>query len=71
MLHDGMRVVASQHDVFLFEQHARHQPWGVDFLVAQGLQLRQVAADEAAARIEFFRLRDGIEDAEIGLRIAA
>src|SRR5450830_1337124 len=71
MLHDGRRVVAAQHDVFLLEQHARHQPWRMDFLVAQSLQLRQVAADEAPRSIEFFRLRDRIEDAEIGLGVAA
>src|SRR5450830_1959497 len=60
MLHHRHRVIASQHDVFLLEQHAWYQPGRVDFLVAQGFQLRQIAADETSRSIEFFRLRDRI-----------
>ena len=43
----------------------------MDRTVRQLGQLRQVAPDELALRIETFALRDRVEDAEVGLRIAA
>ncbi|MNN46794.1 hypothetical protein D3C81_1611900 [compost metagenome] len=43
----------------------------MEVLVRQAGQLRQVLADELPVRIELFRLRDRVEDPEVGLRIAA
>jgi hypothetical protein len=52
--------------------HRPRQPGRVDQLVGQAGQLRQVAADEACPWASNFSLwRHRVEDAEVGLRIAA
>src|SRR4051794_37753323 len=71
MVDDRRWVIASDHQASGFENRRCDLPWRMDLPIVERLQLREIAPDELAVRVETMRLRDGVEDAEIRLRVAA
>ncbi len=71
VVHHRQRVILAQAQPAGLQLQRFHGRGEVDVRVGHLRQLGQVAADERAAGVELLRLRDRIEDAEPGLRVAA
>lgn len=70
MIDNRPRIVTADDDAERFLLDAPHQPGSMDVFVRHGGQFRYVAPDELAFWVEFSRLGDRVEDAEIRLRPA-
>lgn len=71
VLHDGKRVGVAQGNTCCLQFQRPGRPRGVQRGFAQPSELRQVAAYELALRVKLLALADRVEDAEIGLCVAA
>ncbi len=71
VINNRPRVVATDDDTQRFLLDTPHEPRCMDVFIGNLGQFRHIAADEFALGIEFFGLRDWVENPEIGLRVAA